>query len=1024
MIQKKDTFAVSTGGNTMKYQLNLGNHANFSVFGLGDLAPRAYAIPFPTKKEASEVCFREERGSSPMVLNLSGEWDFIMYDSCTKLRENIDTDALRFDTVRVPSTWQRTGYQPPVYLNCPYEFKTFEPNIPVDMPVGLYRKKFNVKKTDGNFVLSFLGVASCADVYLNGEFVGYREGSHNTFDFDITKLVKKGENELLAVVWKWCNGSFLEAQDMFRENGIFRDVLLYHYPETYIYDYRVDTQKSGGKYALTVSADLAGDAAGKTVKAALYDGDTLVAQKELTDGKAVMKNLAVTEWNAEEPKLYELYLTLSDEKGEVMSLRSFTGFKTIRIDGNRFYFNEKLIKVKGVNHHDSSLLNGYAMTAEELERDVKIMKDYNVNCVRTSHYPPDAYFLTLCDIYGLYVVDEADIETHGADELFGDVSYLSKQKKWASHYVDRVKRMYFRDRNHACLLMWSLGNESGGYLCHDECYKFLKSQGTPIPVHYEGAIRTKRMHYDVISHMYTDIDHVRQIGECKGDLIGEKPGDYKKVPFYLCEYAHAMGVGPGCLEEYWEQFYKYDNLMGGCIWEFVDHTVLHDGDGFKYKYTYGGDHGERQHDGNFCVDGLFYADRRPHTGALEMRNVYRPVRAKLVAGNKFEFTNTNRFRSSGYLRIHWTLTKNGVPAESGDLTLDIKPEKSMTATLPVTIKDRSVDHAVLFEYYDGDTRLADEQITLHDAAYQFTVPIGDKAAISEKNGLMTVDFDNGCAVFDKVTGFMKRYTVGGKELIVPKKIAYDAFRPNFFKAYNDNDMHRRWQMENAGLRRLEPRLVDLSAETGDGEIVVCAFYDIFSGDRLFYSVELTYTIGAAGILEVSAELTDTTVNAFRDIPRFGVLLELPKEFDNVEYYGFGPYENLPDFKAQSHMGIFKEKVGDLFEHYVYPQDNGNHGGVKYLKLTDKDGKGFTFYADSAFSFSAHHTTQDIINAATHDEEVTPVDATVLSLDGAIRGIGTQSCGPDTLEKYRLDAYEHSYESGSAYTLKFTVVPEA
>ncbi|MBQ6018704.1 MAG: hypothetical protein IJL26_00865 [Clostridia bacterium] len=1008
----------------MKYQLHLGNHSDFSVFGLGDLAPRAYAIPFPTKTEAASVCFRDERAASPMVENLSGEWDFIMYDSCSKLKENVDTDALTFDKIHVPSTWQRTGYQPPVYLNCPYEFKTFEPNIPVDMPVGLYRKKFDVKKKDGNFVLSFLGVASCADVYLNGEFVGYREGSHNTFDFDVTKLIKKGENELFVVVWKWCNGSFLEAQDMFRENGIFRDVLLYHYPASYIYDYRIETEKNGSRYSMTVSVDLAGDAEGKTVKAALYDGDTLIAQKELTDGKVVMKGLSVVEWNAEEPKLYQLYLTLSDENGEVMTVRNFTGFKKIDIEGPLFYFNGKLIKIKGVNHHDSSIVGGYAMTADELERDVKLMKDYNVNCVRTSHYPPDPYFLTLCDIYGLYVVDEADIETHGAGELFGDFSYLSMQKKWAAHYVDRVKRMYFRDRNHPSLLMWSLGNESGGYTCQDECYKFLKSTGTPIPVHYESVIHTKRMHYDVISHMYTSTEEIEAFSSGAGKGRGEKPGDYKKFPFYLCEYAHAMGVGPGCLEEYMDVFYKYDNVMGGCIWEFVDHTVMHDGDGFKYKYTYGGDHGERQHDGNFCVDGLFYADRRPHTGALEMRNVYRPLRAKLVEGSKFEFTNTNRFRSSGYLRIRWTLTKNGAPADSGDLSLDIKPEKTATVKLPIAVKDRSVDHAVLFEYYDGETRLADEQITLHDAAYQFTVPIGDKAAVWEKAGLLTVDHDNGCAVFDKATGFLRSFTYKGKELVNQNKAAYDAFRPNFFKAYNDNDMHRRGQMEDAGLRTLEPRLVDLYSATRDGEAVVCADYDIYSGEHLFYTVEMAYTVTAAGILDVRATLGDVSVTAYSDIPRFGVLLELPKEYDNVEYYGFGPYENLPDFKAQSHMGVFKAKVEDLFEHYVYPQDNGNHGGVKYLKLTDKDGKGFTFYADSTFSFSAHHTTQDIINAATHDEEVTPVNATVLSVDGAVRGIGTQSCGPDTLEKYRLNAYGHSEELENAYELKFTVVPEA
>ncbi|MBR1810714.1 MAG: hypothetical protein IJ766_03555 [Clostridia bacterium] len=1002
----------------MKYDLHFDHHRDFNTIHLGDLAPRAYAIPFSTKAACAAADFRTERAQSDMVTALSGDWDFHMYKTNLRMPARIDTDKVKFDSITVPSTWQRTGYQPPVYLNCPYEFKTFEPEIPNDMPVGLYRKKFTLDSTDGVYILSLLGVASCADVYLNGAFVGYREGTHNTFDYDISRLVKAGENELVVVVFKWCNGSFLEAQDMFRENGIFRDVLLYHYGDSYLYDYRVDTDKVKNGYDMTVSAEIAGDAQGKTVTAALYDGDTLLAEKTLRAGKASFKNLKVKEWSAELPNVYTLYLTLCDKNGELMTVKTVTGFKHIHIDGAKFYFNDRLIKIKGVNHHDSSLKGGYVMTVAELEQDVRLMKAYNVNCVRTSHYPPDPIFLYLCDVYGLYIVDEADIETHGCGEMARDVSYISSQKKWAAHYVDRVRRMYFRDRNHPGLLMWSLGNEAGGHACQDAEYAFLKSMDHRIPVHYEHVIHTSRMHYDVISHMYSSIENVHRIGTGKRlkEVPGARPNDYKKFPFFQCEYAHAMGVGPGCLEEYMQAYYAYDNVMGGCIWEWSDHTVLHENDGFKYKYTYGGDHGEKQHDGNFCVDGLFYADRRPHTGALEMRNVYRPLRASLLPDGKVEFWNTNRFRASDYLTIRWTLTANGAPAQNGELRLNIPAEGRESVALPLPF-DKTKDAALLLEYYDGDTCMAEEQLILNDVAYAFPAPIGDKAAVWEKDGRLTVEFDNGRAVFDKKTGFLTSYQVNGAELINRKKIAYDAFRPNFFRAFNDNDMWRRNTMRGAGLPSLQTKAVYCGVEIADGSVCVEVSYRVSAKKTVYYYVNTLYTISASGALTVSAMLAGASGEAYHDIPRFGVLLELPKQYEHVEYYGMGPYENLPDFDAQCHRGVFKTTVSDMFEHYVYPQDNGNRGKVKYLKLTDENGKGFSFYAADSFSFSAHHTTQEIIDKATHDEEVTPVDATVLSLDGFVRGVGTESCGPDTLPQYRADLEKN------AYTLTFTVVPE-
>lgn len=998
----------------MKYNLYFGHNEDFNVFEIGNAAPRAYAIPFASVDECKKTDIKTERTSSSMVKVLSGEWDFKMYKSNLAMSKTIDTDKIKFDKIHVPSTWQRTGYQPPVYLNCPYEFKTFEPCIPGDMPVGVYRKKFEITDIDKKYILSFLGVSSCADVYVNGKFVGYREGSHNTADFDISSFVCAGENELVAVVFKWCNGSFLEAQDMFRENGIFRDVLIYCYDNAYINDYRIDTDKTENGYNLSVAADVVGGDSLKVV-ASLYDGETLIAEKELADGGAVLSDLSVKEWNAEEPYLYTLYLVLKDGDKEVMCLRNRTGFKNIKIEGTRFLFNGKLIKIKGVNHHDSSIHNGYAMTYDEIIRDIELMKSFNVNAVRTSHYPPDPFLIQLCDEYGLYCIDEADIETHGCWEMARDVGYISSQKKWISHYLDRVKRMYYRDRNRTSLLMWSLGNESGGHTCQDACYDFLKEMDKRIPVHYEAIIHYPKFHYDVISNMYNSSENLELIG--KGTIKDGHIKDYKAYPYFYCEYAHAMGVGPGNLEEYMQLFYKYDNLMGGCIWEWCDHTVLYGGKG-KYKYTYGGDHNEMQHDGNFCVDGLMYADRRPHTGALEMRNVYRPVRATLKKEKTVVFTNTNRFRNANYLDIKWELTVNGVVTESGNLNLDIAPENTASVEIPFnTDIDMSKDAAILFSYYDGDMCMAEDQVILNDVEFEYTVPIGGKVCASRINGAVVVEFDCGKAVFDSKTGFPTSFTANGKELINQTPAKYNAFKTNLFRAFLDNDRNLRDDIIRSGIPNLKFSLESFDVAVDEGVIRITAVHKLLKEKEYCYTVETEYEITAAGVMDVNVAMLAYSACAYTDIPRFGILLEMPNEYENIEYYGMGPYENLPDFEAQSHMGIFKTTVTDTFEHYVYPQDNGNRGKVKYLRVTDSDNKGYTFYADTAFSFSARHCTQESLNAAGHDEDIKLEESTILSIDGFMRGTGTGICGPDTREEYRW------YIDKKLPSLSFTVVPD-
>ncbi len=1007
----------------MQYKIIKNIHNNFSVYEKNKLFPRAYTIAFGNSDTLKSTCFKKERYSSDTVTVLSGEWNFKFYKSINDVPSKLDTTKTKFDTVNIPSDWQRTGYQEPVYLNCPYEIKTIAPSIPEDMPVGIYRKTVEIEKLSAKHIISFLGVSNNLSLYINGTFAGYSEGSHNTAEFDITPLLFEGTNEIVVVMFKWCNGTFLECQDMFRENGIFRDVLLYNYPESYIYDVECITEKGKNGYNLTVKTVL-GENKDCTVKAELFDREKkLIAQKDVTGEEEIsFTDLCVKEWNAEIPTCYSLYLTVIKDGKEAMCIRQFIGFRTIRIENGVFYVNDKPIKVKGVNHHDTDLYKGYSMSLEDMERDVRLMKELNCNGVRTSHYPPDPYFITLCDLNGLYVIDEADIETHGCGEMFDDVSRISHDLKWAKHYVDRVRRMYYRDRNHPSIIMWSLGNEAGGYKCHDKCYQFLKSTGNPIPVHYEGVVRTKRFHYDVISEMYTSTEEIEKMMQNKRIRHYEDKQylcrEYSKYPFYLCEYAHAMGVGPGNLEEYWDLFYKWDNSMGGCIWEWADHTVYHDENDkkYKYKYTYGGDHGEKQHDGHFCVDGLMYADRRLHTGAKCMKVVYRPIRAEYKGDSIFTFTNTNRFRNSSYIATKYDYQINGISAATGEIELDIDAMMTADISLPdVKISD-GADCYINFIYIDKESELeiAVEQIELAVSDCEYDIEIGSKISAESENGILTVVYDNGKAVFDGTTGELTSYIVNGKELLNTSPCENMGINLNLYRALIDNDARMRDKWAEGGLNKLKKNLEHFSASIEDGEIEIDVLYTMKFKRKAMYSWFIKYVISSLGAMEIKTALRKINSDAVCDIPRFGITLELDRSFDTAKYFGRGEAENMPDFKAQSPVGIYSAKIADMYEPYVFPQENGMHCDTRWLKLTDGDNT-VAVFGDKPFNFSVHHTSQSALNKAEHQEDICDLNTTYLTVDGFTRGIGSSSCGPDTRDEFKLNA-------DKVMEFSFTIIP--
>ena len=999
----------------MKYSINKTNFNDFSVFEINKLEGRGYAIPYSSVEVLKKTSLKKERYSSDIVKVLSGKWQFKYYASNKDLPDVIDTKNVAFDTVKIPSTWQRTGYDSPAYINCPYAFDDKPPYVPYEQPVGVYRKTFEIGSLDKTYIISFLGVISCLDLYINGQFVGYSEGAHNTAEFDLTKYIVEGENELVAVVHKWSNGTFLECQDMFRENGIFRDVLLYEMPKTYLNDVYLRTKETSKGWNLDINVEINGNPEGLCAYAEIYYKNKLIAEKCIpAENNCVIsfKNLDVKTWNAEIPEVYTAYVSLYNGEDEIMTQRNYIGFKTVKIKKDIFTVNGKKIKIKGVNHHDTHYKNGYVMSFDDIEKDIRLMKSLNVNAVRTSHYPPDAIFIALCDIYGLYVIDEADIETHGAAcEPHNNFDLISHDLAWAPRYLDRVKRMYLRDRSRAGIIMWSLGNEAGGYACQDVCYEYLHNVCPEIPVHYEGVVRNERHSYDVVSEMYTNHKDVEKTGQ---HTRGKK---YTPKPFFLCEYAHAMGVGPGGLEEYWDLFYAYDNLMGGCIWEWADHSYYHPNG--KIKYTYGGDHGEWRHDGCFCVDGLLYPDRTLHTGAKEMKNVYRPVRASLKE-KTITFKNTNRFRNTSYITAVWELVKNGnILLAADEIILDIDAECEKDFVIDCKLPKEKCDCHLNIYYFDGDNEIAFEQIALKEEYKCEKIKSDGKISVCTNESSSVVSFDNGSVTFSNESGMIESYIVNGKEFINTAPAFAKGFIPNIYRAFLDNDTKYREEWIKAGYDDYKCICTDFEVEFKKNKAEIEVEYKLKSKKSLLPlgKVEIEYTIYGNGAIKVEAKFKTVAKKRLSGhMPRFGLTLEMPKEFRNIEYYGMGPDENLSDLYAQSIIGVYETTVDDMYEPYIRPQDSGNRTKVRYLAVTDNDGDGLKFeFDDNYFNFNARPYSQLLLQNAKHREDLHDENTVVINIDGYTRGTGTASCGPDILPQFEVDGKD-------GLEFEFAVVP--
>ena len=985
---------------------------------------RAYYIP---ASESMDTLVEHRTDSDRMQL-LNGDWKFRFYDTVLDVKEEFyspDYDVSGYETMAVPSVWQMNGYDYHQYTNIRYPFPFDPPYVPYDNPCGAYVREFmyEIDENAPRAYLNFEGVDSCFYVWLNGKYVGYSQVSHSTSEFDVSDILRAGNNRLAVLVVKWCDGSYLEDQDKFRMSGIFRDVYLLKRPEHAVYDYFIKSEIAETEAVVTVDFKYFDRTVPTDV--IIYDSENNVkAAQKISGGDESNKTAALTVphpkmWSPERPYLYKIEIATENE-----CIVDYIGFRTIEIRDRILYFNGEKIKFRGVNRHDSDPVTGFTISLEQMMRDLTMMKQHNFNAIRTSHYPNAPYFYQLCDKYGFMVIDEADIEAHGPSEIFyADNTEQNKFNQWNKPFadnpvweeaiIDRVKLCVERDKNRTCVVIWSMGNESA-YGCNfEKALAWTKRYDASRLTHYESARyrnRDKSYDYsnlDLFSRMYPSFDEIR-------DYLDNEPDK----PLILCEYCHSMGNGPGDLEDYFELFRQNDLMCGGFIWEWCDHAVAHgtSGNG-KTVYYYGGDHGEVVHDSNFCMDGLVYPDRTPHTGLLEYKNVYRPARVQSYDSNTGVLAMKNYMDFTAledYVNIRYEVSCDGVITESGILSdFSIAPHESAAVKLNIAVPKKGRCYLTLHYEKKRDDLLVPaghelgfDEILLknEDGRNQCVQKMLDADCCRESPvTVLEDDVSVICKghdfsyVFDRKSGLFRSVVFAGKEY-------FDApMELNIWRAPTDNDMYIKTEWKRAGYDRAYTRAYDTVVRRSDKGIEIkCTLSLLAAAVQRMMDVEITWTIDNSG--GIAADICAKRNMEFPVLPRFGLRMFLDKGMENVSYYGMGPTESYRDKHRAARHGLYQTRVAELHEDYIRPQENGSHFDCDFVILDD--GRlGLAAVSEKPFSFNASHYSQEELEHTTHNYQLTESGNTILCLDYNQNGIGSNSCGQEVMKRYQLSDEE-------------------
>ena len=950
------------------------------------------------RREARTAFYKD----SQKKISLNGEWDFKYVDAPELSPEGFEQSGAceGWDKIDVPSVWQLRGYDKMHYTDVLYPFPVNPPHVPDENPTGIYKKTVVLDEQwmEKDTVLKFHGVDSAFDVWVNGKHVGFGKVSRLPSEFDITGFVKIGENDITVRVYKWSDGTYLEDQDMWWLSGIYRDVELINEEKNAVLDLRVngtlDDSYKNGFFTAGITMKQAGTNLGWKLS---YKGKTVLEGELVSEGKDICIEAEIPEvhtWTAETPELYEF--TVMTENQEV-TVRC--GFRKIEIKDKNFRVNNQVILLNGVNHHDYNPREGRRVTREQMESDIRLMKQYNINAVRCSHYPANEYFYDLCDEYGLYVINEADLECHGF-EWVENYTWITDDETWKDAYVDRSVRMVKRDRNHPSIIMWSMGNESAFGCNFRSAAEAIRELDDTRLVHYEGDFEAEVT--DVYSTMYTRLKGLKEIAEYQ--IKGDKP-------HVMCEYGHAMGNGPGGLKAYQDMYRKYKRLQGGFLWEWYDHGIYTEEKDKKY-YKYGGNYGDFPTNGNFCIDGILMPDRTPSPGMEEYKQIIAPVEITAVEGsmNKLQIRNYYDFLNLDTTTLYWEVKAEDQTIQDGTVEgLSVAPHEGKIIALPITAFELQENT----DYYLNLTVCQKEERNYAPAGYEIKkvqIPMqirkdgfsvretADKLQVTEEQGGLTVENSRVTAKFSTVFGKLISFGKDGKEYLT------EGPRMNVYRATIDNDMYKKedW-MNKYFIQKPVEETEYVSCLKEDDKVIVRigTFFSCYNQSWGF-ECDYTYTVYSCGQMKV--EIQGKAVQrgklepAF--LPRIGVIMKGNKNFQKTMWYGMGPGESYVDSKAASIMGIYENTVDGMMTDYVFPQENGHHEQVKWFRIGDgKDG--LLCKMEEKLGLNLANYTDESLEKAQHPFEIEKADDVIIHLDYRQSGLGSNSCGEEQLEENKV-----------------------
>ena len=950
------------------------------------------------RREARTAFYKD----SQKKISLNGEWDFKYVDAPELSPEGFEQSGARegWDKIDVPSVWQLRGYDKMHYTDVLYPFPVNPPYVPDENPTGIYKKivVLDEQWMEKDTVLKFHGVDSAFDVWVNGNHVGFGKVSRLPSEFDITGFVKTGENDITVRVYKWSDGTYLEDQDMWWLSGIYRDVELINEEKNAVLDLRVngtlDDSYKNGFFTAGITMKQAGTNLGWKLS---YKGKTVLEGELVSEGKDICIEAEIPEvhtWTAETPELYEF--TVMTENQEV-TVRC--GFRKIEIKDKNFRVNNQVILLNGVNHHDYNPREGRRVTREQMESDIRLMKQYNINAVRCSHYPANEYFYDLCDEYGLYVINEADLECHGF-EWVENYTWITDDETWKDAYVDRSVRMVKRDRNHPSIIMWSMGNESAFGCNFRSAAEAIRELDDTRLVHYEGDFEAEVT--DVYSTMYTRLKGLKEIAEYQ--IKGDKP-------HVMCEYGHAMGNGPGGLKAYQDMYRKYKRLQGGFLWEWYDHGIYTEEKDKKY-YKYGGNYGDFPTNGNFCIDGILMPDRTPSPGMEEYKQIIAPVEITAVEGsmNKLQIRNYYDFLNLDTTTLYWEVKAEDQTIQDGIVErLSVAPHEGKIIALPITAFELQENT----DYYLNLTVCQKEERNYAPAGYEIKkvqIPMqirkdgfsvretADKLQVTEGQGVLTVENSRVTAKFSTVFGKLISFGKDGKEYLT------EGPRMNVYRATIDNDMYKKedW-MNKYFIQKPVEETEYVSCLKEDDKVIVQigTFFSCYNQSWGF-ECDYTYTVYSCGQMKV--EIQGKAVQrgklepAF--LPRIGVIMKGNKNFQKTMWYGMGPGESYVDSKAASIMGIYENTVDGMMTDYVFPQENGHREQVKWFRIGDgKDG--LLCKMEEKLGLNLANYTDESLEKAQHPFEIEKADDVIIHLDYRQSGLGSNSCGEEQLEENKV-----------------------